>query len=114
MAVINGRQYEFADLTLILGGRDVIGFRGIRYAEKQEKELHYGKGNKPRSIQRGNLSYEGEITVSQDEYESLVALGGGRVTSLHLNAVCAYGNPSKGDALITDVITGIEFTEGAK
>ncbi len=114
MSVINGRQYEFADLTLYLGGRDVTGFRGIRYAEKQEKEVMYGKGNKPRSIQKGNIGFEGEITVSQDEYETLVALGRGRVTSLHLNAVLAYGNPNSSDAMITDRISGLEFTEGAK
>jgi hypothetical protein len=114
MANINGRQYEFADLTLILGGRDVVGFRGIRYGEKQEKEVLFGKGNKGRSIQKGNISYEGEISVTQDEYETLVALGNGRITSLHLNAVCAYGNPSSGDALITDVISDLEFTEGTK
>ncbi len=119
MAIINGRQYEFADLTLILGGRDVTGFRGIKYTEKQEKEVLYGKGNKPMSIQKGNFSYEGEISLTQSELETLKALartqsGHSSIMSLTLNAIVAYGNPLKGDIMITDRIYGIQFTEDAK
>lgn len=119
MAFINGRQYEFADLSLILGGRDVIGFRGIKYSEKQEKEALYGKGNKPLSIQKGNVSYEGEITLFQSELETLKLLareqtGRSSIMSLNLNAIVTYGNPLKGDAMITDRLYGIQFTEDAK
>jgi len=114
MAVINGRQYEFADLTLFLGGRDVTGFRGIKYATKQEKETLYGKGNRPMSIQKGNISYDGEITVTQSELETLTAAGGGSVLNLNLNATVCYGNPLKGDVMITDQLYGIQFTEEAK
>ncbi len=114
MAIINGRQYEFADLTLVMGGRDVTGFRGIKYTNKQEKEAIYGKGNRPISIQKGNISYEGEITLTQSEYETLVAVGKGSVLSLNLNAVCSYGNPAQGDVMIVDTIIGLQFTEGSK
>ncbi len=114
MAKINGRQYEFADLTLILGGRDIVGFRGIKYGEKQEKELLYGKGNRPVSIQKGNISYEGEITLLQSELETLLAAGGGSILKLSLNAVICYGNPTNGDVLITDKILGLQFTENVK
>jgi hypothetical protein len=34
--------------------------------------------------------------------------------SLQLDAVVAYGNPSNGDTLITDVLQGIQFTEETK
>ena len=61
--IINGRQYEWADISIILGGRMVIGARGISYKESQEKELLYGKGNKPLSIQKGNIKYEGSLTL---------------------------------------------------
>lgn len=114
MARINGRQYEFADLTLILGGRDIVGFRGIKYGEKQEKEPLYGKGNRPVSIQKGNISYEGEITLLQSELETLLAAGRGSILNLSLNAVVCYGNPAQGDVLITDKIVGLQFTESVK
>lgn len=119
MTIINGRQYEWADVSLILGGRDVVGLRGIKYKESQEKELLYGKGNQPLSIQKGNRAYEGEITLLQSELETLKLLarqqtGRSSVLSLNLNAVVCYGNPLKGDAMITDRLYGIQFTEEEK
>jgi hypothetical protein len=113
--MFNSRQYEFADLTLILGGRDLTGFRGVKYSEKQEKEPVYGKGNLPVSIQRGNKNYEGEITLLQGEYETLKQASPTKsILDLQLDAVVAYGNPSEGDVLTTDTLIGIQFTEAAK
>lgn len=112
--MFDSRQYEFADLTLELGGRTITGFRGVKYTSKQEKELVYGKGNEPLHIQKGNKSYEGEVTLLQSELETLRNAGGSSVLGLRLDAVVAYGNPSNGDTLITDKIRGIEFTEDAK
>lgn len=119
MTIINGRQYEFADLSLVMGGRDVCGLRGIKYSEKQEKEVLYGKGNKPLSVQKGNFSYEGEISLTQSELEILKLLartitGRSSIMGLNLNAVVCYGNPAKGDVMVTDRIFGIQFTEDAK
>ena len=119
MKIINGRQYEFADISLIMGGRDVVGLRGIKYSEKQEKEVLYGKGNRPLSVQKGNISYEGEVSMTQSEVETLRLLarqqtGRSSVMGLTLNAIVAYGNPLKGDMMITDRLYGIQFTEDAK
>lgn len=112
--MFDSRQYEYADITLALGGRVITGLRGIKYASKMEKELVYGKGNEPLHIQRGNKSYEGEVTLLQSELETLRAAGGGSVLGLRLDAVVAYGNPSHGDVLIVDKIRGLEFTEDGK
>lgn len=113
--MFDSREYEFADLTFVLGGKDITGFRGIIYTSKQEKEPVYGKGAEPLKIQKGNKSYAGELTILQSEYETLVANSpDGSVLSLQLDAVVAYGNPSKGDVLITDVLQGMQFTEEGK
>lgn len=109
--MFNSREYEWADVTLLLGGKDITGARGVKYTVKQEKETVYGKGNEPIAIQKGNKSYEGEITVLQSELETIRLNGGGTVLDLQLDAVVAYGNPSKGDVMMTDVIQGIQFTE---
>lgn len=119
MIVINGRQYEWADISLLLGGRDVVGCRGIKYSEKQETEEIYGKGNQPLSVQRGNRSYSGEVTLLQSEVETLLLLakqqtGRSSLLGLNLNAVVCYGNPLKGDVMITDRLFGIHFTETEK
>lgn len=111
--MINGREYEWADITLILGGTDITGIRAIKYTEKAEKEAIYGKGRHAHSIQTGTVSVEGEITILQSDYESLVAASQGRsVLSLSMDAQVSYGNPP--DAIITDRILGIQFTEAGK
>lgn len=108
----DSRQYEWADLSLILGGNDLTGIRAVKYSEKMEREAVYGKGRYPHSIQSGNSSFEGEVTLLQSEYEALVAAGNGNVLSLSLDAEVNYGNPP--DAPITDRIIGLRFTEAAK
>jgi hypothetical protein len=112
--MFDSRQYEFADLILALGGKVITGFRGIKYSSKQEKELVYGKGNEPLHIQRGNRSYEGEITLLQSELETLRLAGSGSVLGLRLDAVVTYGGQNVGEVLIVDKIRGIEFTEDGK
>jgi len=110
----DSRQYQWSDLTLELGGRILTGFRGLKYSSKQEKELLYAKGSKPRSIQRGNISHEGEIKMLQSELETLIAAGGGSILGLHLDGTAVYGDPANGDTLITDKLLGIEFDEEPK
>lgn len=110
----NSRQYEWADVTLFLGGRDLTGIRALKYTEKMEREAIYAKGRNPHSIQSGNASYEGEISVLQSEYEALVLAGGGSIMGLSLDAIVSYGNPLNLDVVITDKVIGIRFTEASK
>jgi hypothetical protein len=110
----NSREYEWPDVTLVLGGRDLTGIRAIKYTEKIEREAIYAKGRNPHSIQSGNVSYEGEISVLQSEYEALVFAGNGSIMGLSLDAVIAYGNPLNLDMVITDKLLGIRFTEASK
>ena len=105
-------QYEWSDLTLILGGKVITGIRSVSYEVGKEKELLYGKGNEPIAIQSGNKSYSGKIKVLTGELNTLVKAGGGSLLDLQLDAVVCYGNPSQGDVMRTDKIFGIQFTEG--
>ena len=61
MPNIQGREYNRGDLTLILGGKDLVRFRSIKYTRKVEREAVFAKGNKAVAIQSGNESVEGEI-----------------------------------------------------
>lgn len=110
----DSRQYEWADLSLVLGGRDLTGIRGLKYTEKAEKELLFAKGRNAHSIQTGNVSVEGEITVTQSELIALEQAGGGSILGLNVDAVAGYGNPSAGTPLVSDRIIGISFTESPK
>ena len=111
----NSREYEWADITAVLNGRDLTGIRSVRYTEKQEAEALHAKGRKPHSIQTGNYGYDGELGVTQSEYEALVKAGNGSVLKLRgLTLSLSYGNPASGDAMITDQCVGIVFTEAGK
>lgn len=109
--MFNSREYEWTDITVVVAGRPVTGFRAVDYSSKQEKEALYAKGNKPHGIQRGNKSYEGSITLLQSEYEALRQACGGDVLDASFDLVVAYGNASKGDAIVTDILVGAEVTE---
>lgn len=111
--MIDTREFEWADITLVVAGRDIQGFRGVKYGQDQEKEALYAKGNKPHSIQSGNIKYEGEITLTQSEYETLRLAMGGSILKGSISMVVAYGNPSKGDMMVTDVLLGCTFTKDA-
>lgn len=116
---INGREYEWADITVIAGGRDIEGLTAIEYSEKQEKNTIYGKGNKPLAIQKGNKSYEGSITIYQSELNTLQELarattGSTSIMGLNLNAVVCYGNPTQGEVMTVDRLFNIQFTEAKK
>lgn len=111
MPTINGREYEWGDLTLILGGRDMVRFRSIKYTRKVEREAVFAKGSKAVAIQSGNESVEGEIGMLQSEYLKLVQAGKGSVLSLMLDGLMNYGNPTKGDSMITDRIESLRFTD---
>lgn len=109
--MFNSREYEWSDVNVAVAGRVVTGLRGIKYSSKQEKELLHAKGNKPHGVQRGNKTYEGEITLLQSEYEALRKAAGGDILDISCNIIVSYGNPSKGDAITTDSLVGCEFTE---
>ena len=109
--MVNTREYEWSDVTVVMAGRLITGLRGVKYSAKQEKELLHAKGNKPHSIQRGNKTYDGEITLLQSEYEALKQASGGDILDASLDIVAAYGNPTAGDVITTDVLVGVEFTE---
>lgn len=110
----NTKQYQWSDVTVMIGGRDIKGIRGVKYTAKQEKEAVYAKGDKPFAIQRGNKMYEGEISVLQSELETLIAASPtGDINDLSFNILVEYGDPAKGNVSIKDELQFCEFTEAA-
>ena len=113
--MFNTHEYEWSDVTVVLAGRDVTGLRGISYSSAQEKEALYAKGNMPHGIQRGNKSYTGSIRLLQSEVIALQAASAtGSILDITTDVVVAYGNPSMGDVIHTDLVRGVEFTEEPK
>lgn len=109
--MFNSREYQWSDVSCLVGTNDIVGLRGVSYERSKEKELVYGKGCEPIAIQSGNVSYEGEIVVLQSEYESLKAAGGGSILDLSTDITVNYGNPDEGSVMTTDVLLGVQFTK---
>lgn len=116
---INGREYEWADISVVAGGVPIAGFRAVSYKREREKEAMFAKGRKAHSIQAGNESVTGSITFTQSQLEALEVATGGNLLTAKLDIVVSYGAElnvsSAASAVIsTDIIVGAEFTEYEK
>ena len=107
----NSREYEWADVTLIIGGRDIRTIRGVKWSRKIEREAVYGKGREPIAIQSGNNAYEGEFAMLQSDFDAIEAASGDDILSASVDFEVTFGNPSNGDALKTHRGLGVRFTE---
>lgn len=111
--MFNSKEYEWSNVEVLFLGKPVTGIRGVSYKESQEKELLYARGNKPRSIQKGNKAYSGSISLLQSELEALQIAAGKGKSILDIPAfdiVVAYV-PEVGASIVTDIIKNVEFTE---
>lgn len=109
--MFNSREYEWADITVVVGGADLLTIRAVKFKKKREKEPIYAKGRQPYAIQSGNDSYEGEIELLKSGYDALEDAAGGNILDLKADMIVAYGNPANGDVLRTKRITGVSFSE---
>jgi len=65
-------------------------------------------------IVRGNKSYEGKISVWQSELEAMVQDAPGKsILNLNFDIIVSYV-PEDGGVMVTDVLSGCEFTETKK
>jgi hypothetical protein len=71
--LINGVNYAWANVTLVLFSVPVIGITKIEYKKKQKKENNYGAGSQPVSRGYGNYEYEGSIELYLDEWKKIIA-----------------------------------------
>ncbi len=71
--LINGVNYSWSNITLVLFGVPVVGVTKINYKRKQKKENNYGAGSQPVSRGYGNYEYEGSIELYVDEWKRIVA-----------------------------------------
>jgi hypothetical protein len=72
-ALINGVNYSWGNLSVVLFGNIVIGITKISYKAKQEKTLNHGWGQQPNSIGYGRYQYEGSMELYTDEWRKIVA-----------------------------------------
>lgn len=109
--IINGINYSWANITLVLFGVPVVGITKIDYKRKQKKENNYGFGSQPVSRGYGNYEYEGSIELYQDEWKRIIAAAPNRdpllIPPFDIQVVYA----GRGIVADKDVLKSCEFME---
>ncbi len=112
---INGKAYDWADITLSISEFD-IEVQEISYDDELEKEQVYGKGNTPRGYGTGNYKASGKLSFLRDDYQDLVDYCNRKKISLYKlvidKIVVAYGKD--GQRMSIDVLEKVTFTKRGK
>lgn len=110
---INGKLFDWEDLTIVLPHGPAFGITELAYKDSQDATPRYGKGNIPRGYGRGNYEASGSMTLDADEWERfaavLMATGLGAIYD-HLPFVIIASYANLGLPPITDVLPKVKIT----
>jgi hypothetical protein len=106
--LINGRAYDFTQITAIVLGVPLSGISSITYIEEQEKTNNMGIGNRPVSRGKGPIDASGSIEISMNDVEALrdAAPNGSLLQIPTFDIVLVFGNPQKP---VTHILKNVEF-----
>ena len=76
--LINGKNYDWANITLILFGVPVVGITDISWKEDNINVNNYGAGRYPVSFGQGNVSYSGSMTLYKEEVLAIINAAPGK------------------------------------
>lgn len=114
MVRINGKEYAFGDITVVMWGRPVVGLLEINYKTSKEKSPLQAHGRIAKSIQHGKRTTDGTIVVTQSE---LVAMNRAArqksykdVLDVDVDIVMSY-MPEDSTAITVDIIRCASFKE---
>jgi len=109
--LINGVNYSWANIKLVLFGIPVIGITSINYNRKQKKENNYGFGSQPISRGYGNYEYSGDLELYLDEWKNIIAASPIRdpLQIAPFSITVLYGSSAVNAA--KDVLRAVEFLE---
>lgn len=71
--MINGRQYSWSDIKVVIGSQVITGINEITYSTTQEKTNVTGAGNKTIGRSYGAITHSASITLSEDTIENFRA-----------------------------------------
>jgi hypothetical protein len=110
--LINGINYSWANVKVILFGVPVVGITKIEYKTKQKKENQYGAGYEPISRGYGNKEYEGSIEIYSDELKRIIASAPNNdLMQIPPFTISVLFESGAGLLITEDVLSLCEFTE---
>jgi len=71
--LVNGVNYAWSNVKLVLFGVTVTGITKISYKAKQKKDDNYGQGTLPISRGYGNYEFDGSISLYRDEWAGIIS-----------------------------------------
>ncbi|BFH11089.1 hypothetical protein J6TS7_02890 [Paenibacillus dendritiformis] len=114
MAIINGKVYDWGDITISIPGLS-LEVQEISYDDELEKEVAYGKGQRPRGYGEGNYKSEGKLSLLRDDYDDIVQYCKSRNLGLYRlvipKIVVSYADG--GGRTRTDVLNTVTFTKAS-
>lgn len=110
--IINGKAYDWSDVSVKLPGIE-LQVQEISYDDGLEKEVVYGKGQRPRGYGEGNYSSEGKLSLLRDDYDDLLQYcrynGVGFYKLVIPKIIVSYANETQRTK--TDVLNTVTFTK---
>lgn len=111
--LINGQEYNHAQIMITVAGVQLWGVSSINYGTEQTKENQYGAGDFP--VSRGSSAkvFSGDIELLMTEVEKLrdVAPAGDLTNLPAFDIVVSYLNEQKP---VTDRLIAVEFTDDSR
>lgn len=111
---VNGKAYDWADVDIKIPGL-AIEFQEVSYDDELEKELVYGRGNKPRGYGTGKYKASGKLSLLRDDYDILIDYCKQKgIPFYKLNIpkmIVSYAN--EGAATKQDVINKVSFSKAS-
>lgn len=113
--MVNGFEYSWEDIQVVMLGKELIGITSVEYSSKKEHTNIYGKGAKPIAMGRGKEEHDAKITVLQSEMEALQSSlsKGSKLTDISPFDVTVSYAP-EGGKIVTDVIKYCRISEVRK
>src|SRR5687767_11710299 len=109
---LNGVEYSWASVTLMIAGQPVRGVTAINYKTKQEKFNNYGAGTKPVSRSFGKVEPEASLSLHMSEVESLSLIApNGDITQLPAFEITVAYVAVEGQPAVIHKLRDVEFTE---
>ena len=111
--LINGTEYTWSQLIITIDSIPYAEIRALNFTVSQEKTNTYGIGANPTGRGRGRKTFEGSISISLGDIESLRQTApNGDLLDLPPFSITASWIPKTGGNLpINKVLQNCEFTE---
>lgn len=107
----NSNDYGWKNISVGVNGTLIESIQGASWKEKVDSAPVYGKGNKPRGIQDGNYSYEGQLTLLQSDFRAILKASGNKGLKGLRDMVIDVAYEDDLGGLMTTSCVGVRITE---